>query len=385
MRRLFYKEIMESRFLPLALSVLFAFSLVLWGAEVAVGGVVALGCLIVGLAAGCSMISSEFGRGTIRLLYSLPLSKGQIWFCKLASVATITAITGTLIIVYTLASGSGLIGHIDSINSELIHSPIGADVQFPQWWIVPLSMGFFGLGCSVFASSIVDRPMTAIILSGVIAAALATVFMSIASACEPILGSSSYFGMLVYAILDLVAVILLLASYCAFCFDKQVGLMRPPVIAAAVSLTLLMALGLVIVLCGALLPRQTAQDIKSTDISEYDDSAGTHVANVEIDAPVTCSDNDCTGADVKVNIAPYFPVSYAHDVTSSDPLMKVSLHFPVNYYSVAPLVVVDYVPHGPRGKEVTHLTIRDRSGKETALILVTVNKVALPSHRTTGK
>jgi ABC-type transport system involved in multi-copper enzyme maturation permease subunit len=360
MKQLFWKELMEAKFVPIFIPVLVLIVLTLWHNGDVTSISIPAGCVFAGLVAGCSGISGEQGRGTILFLDSLPLSRKDVWLCKLAAAGVITVITCCLTICAGLILGSSLFTH--SGDPAPYSVSLEANVTFIQWWLVPVSAAMFGVGCAFFSSSLVDRPLTAIILAAVMSVALPSVFIQFLSGYNRLLGYDIM--VLAYLVADVVACCLLASSYLAFTSSRHEGLRRPVVLGSAAALSQLIALALVIMIVGALLPEPSIDTLACS----WTTGVGTTATNV-----------DCSPSIINHRYLITFglesdgaqPVS----IVSHDPLMVPSIAFPLVPFDVGHEASVIFTARAPIGKKEFTLHTLNSDGKTAETINISVTNL----------
>jgi ABC-type transport system involved in multi-copper enzyme maturation permease subunit len=372
MKQLFWKELMEARFLPICLPMLSGMVLVLWYNLLLSGLFIPFGCLLIGLVAGCSSIASEYGRGTIRFLSSLPLSRKHVWLCKFAALALVSFSTFVLILIGGLCFGSGLFTHPQSLIDYKAN--LVTDVGFLQWWIVPLSMTLFGLSCSVFSSTLVDRPLTAIILSTVTAVALPTVFLRFTSGYESFTGM--YWSTFNYIVLDALACVLLVSSYVAFSFGKETGINRPAILGAATSGSLLVGLSLFLLIVGVLLPQRSDDSLGYT-YSESSPPSRNQAPTIILDCP-DASINHSYVLQTGLQLSAIKTAT----IESDDNDIVAKIDYPVEVFDISPLVSVVLRTDGQIGKKHYRLRVLNKYGNLAESILINVTKVTESGRRT---
>jgi len=372
MKQLFWKEAMEARFLPITILLMSMTVLVVWYSVPLASLFVPVCCIVVGLIAGCSGIASEFGRGTITFLSSLPLSRKQVWLCKLLSAMTVSAFTCVLLTAGAVTYGSKLFPHPSSISGY--NGSLAGDIGFVQWWIVPISMGLFGIACSVFNSTLVDRPLTAIILSAVTAVALVSVFLRLTSDYEAVTGW--YWSIFNYIVMDIVACILLFASYIGFTAGKEEGLKRRVVVASVLSMSCLFIFGMLLMLIGFVVPQSSSSKVNYTYSESIPDDVGAAKV-ITINCP-SAEINQTYVFKAYLDLA----TGQAAGLRAQDTCLTGQIIYPLAVCDIVPQAEITYHAQAPLGRRKYMLTIVDQNGAITETIFIDVTNIPAGGPRT---
>lgn len=189
MKELIWKELREQRFIPVAMAMLMAAALTvlyvgsLWaeahnaGTALKVGETTfpfILSLWVPGLFAGSGAIAPEIGNRTIQFLSTFPIGRPKIWTAKVLSGLVVTALS---IVASTVAYSITILvmfGWHDFVHQ--MASIFHADSDTAQLLISGILFAAYGYAVCLFASSLVDRAVVAVVVGLVVAIAVYVAF-----------------------------------------------------------------------------------------------------------------------------------------------------------------------------------------------------------------